>query len=117
MFSGVFGQCDRMFKYSGLATEDYSATAGLGKGDCGSIYFGGIYMRPFDPYAAIEVHSPIRPKAWRLSPFVSDYRPSQDSGALVPKDGHWHSRGEERIGVGLNVKSCMATARNNSRAA
>ena len=60
-------------------------------------------MRPFDPYAALEVHCPVRPQSWRLSSQFFDYRSAQDSGALVPRDGHWFSRKDERLGGELDL--------------
>ena len=52
-------------------------------------------MRPFNPYSAIEVHCPSRPKDWAMSSRVFDYRAAQVSGALMPRDGKWSSRKEE----------------------
>ena len=61
------------------------------------MYFAKVCVRPFDPYAALEVHCPVRSQSWRLCSQFFDYRSAQDSGALVPRDGLWYARKEERL--------------------
>ena len=64
-------------------------------GDLGSLYYAKVFMRPSDPYAAVELHFPIRLQAWSLSSRVFDYRAAQGSGEIVPRGGPWSSRRAE----------------------
>ena len=89
----VFCHWANTFKYSGVATA--KETADLALGQAGPLYYMKVFMRPFNPYAAVELHRPIRPKAWPMSPPVFDYRVAQMSGALEPRGGRWFSRKDD----------------------
>ena len=61
-------------------------------------------MRALNPYAALEVHFPVRNKAWVLASRVFDYRSAQVSVALDSRGGPWYSRRAEHISGPLEIE-------------
>lgn len=102
MFAAVFGHWANPFKYSGAVTA--GGRNGIKLGCARSLYFAKVFLRPFNPYAAIEVHCPIRPRTRPLSSRVSAYRAARDSVALVPRDGQWSSRRDEFCDGSLDLE-------------
>ena len=91
-----------MFKYSGVVAV--GANSDIQPGEDGSLYFIKMFMRPYNPYAALEVHCPFRARSWVLSTPVFDYRVAQHSGALASRDGKWYSRRAENFSGDLAVE-------------